>query len=80
MIDFEWGTRKAATNLRKHGIRFEEAQSVFYDECTSRRLGGDVQVTLCHCQEDGCNAKGVFTYSEMWSWWDNVVGLLSTVI
>ena len=32
MIVFEWDARKAATNLRKHGIRFEEAQSVFYDE------------------------------------------------
>ena len=32
MICFEWDSRKAATNLRKHGIGFEEAQSVFYDE------------------------------------------------
>jgi len=32
MIDFEWDSRKATTNLRKHGVRFEEAQSVFYDE------------------------------------------------
>ena len=32
MIEFDWDERKAATNLRKHGVRFEEAQSVFYDE------------------------------------------------
>lgn len=32
MIDFEWDPTKAATNLEKHGVSFEEAQSVFYDE------------------------------------------------
>lgn len=28
---FEWDQRKAATNLRKHGISFQEATSVFSD-------------------------------------------------
>lgn len=32
MIAFEWDPAKAKANLRKHGISFEEAQSVFYDE------------------------------------------------
>jgi hypothetical protein len=32
MIQFEWDHSKAALNLKKHGISFEEAQSVFYDE------------------------------------------------
>ncbi|OHC65334.1 MAG: hypothetical protein A3H93_00575 [Rhodocyclales bacterium RIFCSPLOWO2_02_FULL_63_24] len=32
MIKFEWDSRKAAANVKKHGISFEEAQSVFYDE------------------------------------------------
>jgi len=32
MIRFEWDTVKAASNKRKHGVSFEEAQSVFYDE------------------------------------------------
>lgn len=32
MIRFEWDTGKATANFRKHGISFEEAQSVFYDE------------------------------------------------
>ena len=32
MILFEWDERKAAANLRKHGIRFEEAAQVFFDE------------------------------------------------
>lgn len=32
MIEFEWSTSKAAANLKKHGVSFEEAQTVFYDE------------------------------------------------
>ena len=32
MIKFEWDSTKAATNLKKNGVSFEEAQSVFYDE------------------------------------------------
>jgi uncharacterized DUF497 family protein len=29
---FEWDNRKNASNKRKHGISFEEAQTVFFDE------------------------------------------------
>ncbi len=32
MIKFEWDTTKAAVNQKKHGVSFEEAKSVFYDE------------------------------------------------
>ena len=32
MIKFEWNATKAAANQKKHGVSFEEAQSVFYDE------------------------------------------------
>jgi uncharacterized DUF497 family protein len=28
----EWDERKAAANLTKHGVGFDEAKSVFYDE------------------------------------------------
>ena len=31
-IHFEWNKLKALANKRKHGISFEEAQTVFYDE------------------------------------------------
>jgi uncharacterized protein len=31
-LRFEWDPRKAQTNLRKHGVSFEEARSVFLDE------------------------------------------------
>ena len=32
MIKFEWNASKAATNIKKHGVSFEEAKSVFFDE------------------------------------------------
>ena len=32
MINFEWDTIKATANQKKHGVSFEEAKSVFYDE------------------------------------------------
>lgn len=31
-LHFEWDPVKAAANLRKHGVSFEEAQTVFWDE------------------------------------------------
>lgn len=31
-ISFEWDSKKAASNLIKHGIAFEEAMTVFLDE------------------------------------------------
>jgi uncharacterized protein len=31
-LRFEWDPRKAAANRRKHGVSFEDAQSVFADE------------------------------------------------
>ncbi len=31
-LRFEWDDRKAAANAKKHGVRFEEAKSVFVDE------------------------------------------------
>ena len=32
MISFDWDPPKAKANVRKHGVSFEEALSVFYDE------------------------------------------------
>ena len=31
-LQFEWDDRKAAANLKKHGVSFEEARSVFLDD------------------------------------------------
>ncbi|MDY0095345.1 MAG: BrnT family toxin [Candidatus Vecturithrix sp.] len=31
-VDFTWDERKHQSNQHKHGVNFEEAKSVFYDE------------------------------------------------
>jgi len=31
-LRFEWDKRKEKTNIKKHGISFDEARTVFYDE------------------------------------------------
>ena len=31
-LRFEWDSRKAAENKRKHGVTFEEAKTAFFDE------------------------------------------------
>lgn len=31
-LKFEWDEHKASANLKKHGVSFDEAKSVFYDE------------------------------------------------
>ncbi|MBX7245608.1 MAG: BrnT family toxin [Candidatus Sumerlaeaceae bacterium] len=40
MMRFDWDTNKAATNLRKHGVSFQEASTVFADE--NARLKSDL--------------------------------------
>ncbi len=31
-LHFEWDIRKAAANVKKHGVSFEEAKTIFVDE------------------------------------------------
>jgi uncharacterized DUF497 family protein len=31
-LHFEWDEKKAASNKKKHGVSFDEARTVFYDE------------------------------------------------
>jgi uncharacterized DUF497 family protein len=45
MIKFEWDTTKAAANKKKHGVSFEEAQSVFYDEFAVQFFDDDNSVS-----------------------------------
>ena len=32
MISFSWDSKKNTTNIKKHGVSFSEAQTIFYDE------------------------------------------------
>jgi uncharacterized DUF497 family protein len=56
-LRFEWDARKAASNLRKHRVSFEEAETVFLDEEAllipdeehSHDEDRFVIMGLCHC-------------------------------
>lgn len=41
MIKFEWDPVKAASNRKKHGVSFDEAQSAFYDEFAVQFFDGE---------------------------------------
>jgi len=32
LLRYEWGSSKSSLNTRKHGVTFEEAKTVFFDE------------------------------------------------
>jgi uncharacterized DUF497 family protein len=40
-VTYEWDTAKAAANVRKHGVSFEEAASVFHDPAAITFLDPD---------------------------------------
>lgn len=33
-MHFEWDNKKAVENIKKHGVSFEEAQTIFFDALT----------------------------------------------
>jgi len=41
MISFSWDKRKDEANKKKHGISFDEAKTVFYDENAIRYFDPD---------------------------------------
>jgi len=43
-VRFEWDVQKAAANLRKHGVSFDEAATVFFDALSA--TGGDPDHSL----------------------------------
>lgn len=57
-MTFEWDENKNQINKRKHGVAFEEAQTVFYDEQAL------LEYDECHSDDEdrfrilGCSDKG----------------------
>jgi uncharacterized DUF497 family protein len=50
-IEFAWDRRKAQSNVLKHGVSFEEAQSVFLDE-NARLIDDADHSTADHSTEE----------------------------
>lgn len=55
---FEWNPQKATTNLRKHGISFEEATTVFEDDLSLTGEDPDHSVTEDRLVTFGLSNKG----------------------
>ena len=41
ILKFEWDPNKAASNLKKHGVSFADAEGVFYDPLAIHQLDPD---------------------------------------
>jgi uncharacterized protein len=57
-VRVEWDARKAATNLRKHGVSFEEAASVFFDPLSATGNDPDHSLGERRCVTFGVSSSG----------------------
>ncbi len=60
MLRFAWDESKDAANRKKHGISFDEAQTVFYDE--HARLIADPD----HSDKTGLSSSGIPNKVDCW--------------
>lgn len=58
LLEFEWDPKKASSNLRKHGVSFEEAASVFNDVLAVIYEDPDHSTTEKRCLAFGTSAQG----------------------
>jgi uncharacterized DUF497 family protein len=57
-VEFEWDKSKAQQNLRKHGVTFEEAATVFNDSRIIIRLDDEHSIDEERWQAVGLSEKG----------------------
>jgi uncharacterized protein len=57
-MEFEWDESKAAANLKKHGVAFEEARTVFYNvlavifDDEAQSVGEKREIIIGHSQNN----------------------------
>jgi len=61
-MDFEWDRKKAKYNLRKHGVSFEEASTVFDDVLASYYQDPDHSADEKRLLTIGTSARGRLLY------------------
>lgn len=66
-IIFDWDPAKAASNLRKHGVRFEEAMRVFVDPLALSLLDHDGDVGEDRWITLGATATGLRLLVHTWT-------------
>lgn len=57
-MDFEWNKSKAAINLTKHGVSFEEASTVFDDPLSEIVSDPDHSIEECRWVITGTSDQG----------------------
>jgi len=57
-VHFDWDPSKARQNLRKHGVSFEEASSVFYDPLAATGTDPDQSEDESRMVTFGMSCKG----------------------
>jgi uncharacterized DUF497 family protein len=62
-MQFEWDTAKARGNLRKHGVSFEEASTVFYDTLAATGSDPDHSVGEDRFVTFGMSSQGAVYWS-----------------
>ncbi len=50
-MDIEWDPEKAKSNLRKHGVTFDEAKTIFYDDLLAITFD-DPDLIVAHLIDD----------------------------
>ena len=66
-MQFEWDPEKAAANLAKHGVSFEEATTAFRDPLSATALDPDHSVGESRFVTFGLSSKGrllIVSYTE----------------
>jgi len=57
-MQFEWNPIKARQNLKKHGVSFDEAVTVFYDPLSATFDDPDHSIDEQRCITVGLSSKG----------------------
>ena len=60
-MEFEWAPAKAAANLRKHNVSFDEAVTVFADSSVLRHPIQTTLLTNCDTLRSGGQARNVWS-------------------
>lgn len=64
-VEVEWDGRKAEANLRKHGVSFEDAMTVLYDDnaiADSNQYAGETRVVRVGADTSGRILVIVYTF------------------
>ena len=66
-MEFEWDPPKAATNVRKHGVTFDEAATVFLDELAASGTDPDHSVGESRYITFGASSFGAIAHGVSYS-------------